>query len=175
MTTAAITEDRSAGNSAAARLIEAMQDYNHQVGFKLVGECLPQERNRVTLADEKDGDGLPLPRVTYSYCDNDNRLIGHALGFMRQALGAIDAYDLFDETDDTCHMHGTARMGDDPATSVVDADCCAWDLPNLWVCDGSVFPNVGGVNPSLTIQALTCRTADRIKALAARGDISAAT
>ena len=122
MTTAAITEDRSAGNPAAARLIEAMQDYNHQVGFKLVGECLPLERNRVTLADEKDGYGLPLPRVTYSYCDNDNRLIGHALGFMRQALGAIDAYDLFDETDDTCHMHGTARMGDDPATSVVDAD-----------------------------------------------------
>ena len=57
-------------------------------------------------------------------------------------------------------------MGDDPATSVVNADCRVWDIPNLWVCDGSVFPTVGGVNPSLTIQAIACRTADRIKAMA---------
>jgi choline dehydrogenase-like flavoprotein len=56
-------------------------------------------------------------------------------------------------------------------TSVVNADCRSWDIPNLWVCDGSVFPTVGGVNPSLTIQALACRTADRIKALAARGEL----
>ena len=55
------------------------------------------------------------------------------------------------------------------ATSVVDADCRSWDIPNLWICDGSVFPTVGGVNPSLTIQAIACRTGDRIKALAAQG------
>ena len=42
---------------------------------------------------------------------------------------------------------------------------------NLWVCDGSLFPTAGGVNPSLTIQALSARIADRIKALAARGDL----
>ena len=62
-------------------------------------------------------------------------------------------------------------MGDDPRTSVVDADCRSWDIPNLWICDGSVFPTVGGVNPSLTIQAIACRTADRIRALAARGEL----
>ena len=56
-------------------------------------------------------------------------------------------------------------MGDDPRTSVVNADCRSWDIPNLWICDGSVFPTVGGVNPSLTIQAIACRTADRIEAL----------
>ena len=61
-----------------------MQNYNHQVGLKIVGEMLPQERNRVTLADEKDQYGLPVARVTYSWCDNDKRLIRHALGFMRR-------------------------------------------------------------------------------------------
>jgi choline dehydrogenase-like flavoprotein len=148
-----------------------MQRYNHQVGLKMVGECLPQERNRVTLADEKDRFGLPVARVTYAYCDNDKRMIEHALGFMRQSLAAAGVGELFDETDDTCHLNGTARMGASPADSVVDADCRAWDIPNLWVCDGSVFPTVGGVNPSLTIQAIACRTADRIKALAARGEL----
>jgi choline dehydrogenase-like flavoprotein len=47
---------------------------------------------------------------------------------------------------------------------VVDADCRSWDIRNLYVCDGSVFPTVGGVNPSLTIQAVALRTADRILA-----------
>lgn len=152
-------------------LIDEMQNYNHSVGLKIVGEMLPQERNRVTLADEKDQYGLPIARVTYSYCDNDRRLIAHSLRFMRQALAAAGARDLWEERDDTCHLNGTARMGDDPLTSVVDADCRSWDIPNLWVCDGSVFPTVGGVNPSLTIQAIACRTADRIKALAARGEL----
>ncbi|GEM_PF-5215868 len=66
---------------------------------------------------------------------------------------------------------GTARMGDDPETSVLDADCRSWDIANLWVCDGSVFSTVGGVNPSLTIQGITCCTADRIGMLASRGEV----
>ena len=152
-------------------LIDEMERYNHQVGLKIVGECMPQEKNCVTLADERDQYGLPIPRVTYSYCDNDRRLIGHSLGFMREAIEAAGATELWDETDDTCHLNGTARMGDAAETSVVNADCRSWDIPNLWICDGSVFPTVGGVNPSLTIQAIACRTADRIKALAARGEL----
>ena len=60
----------------------------------------------------------------------------------------------------------------DPARSVVNADCRCWDIPNLWICDGSVFPTVGGVNPSLTIQAIACRTADRIRAMARRGELA---
>ncbi|AFT88128.1 glucose-methanol-choline oxidoreductase [Paraburkholderia phenoliruptrix BR3459a] len=152
-------------------LADEMQRYNHQAGLKIVGETLPQERNRVTLADEKDQYGLPVARVTYSYCDNDRRLIAHSLDFMEKALAAAGGKDIWRETDDTCHLNGTARMGDDPATSVVNADCRSWDIRNLWICDGSVFPTVGGVNPSLTIQAIACRTADRISALAARGEL----
>jgi choline dehydrogenase-like flavoprotein len=92
---------------------------------------------------------------------------------MSQALQAVDARNIWTQNDDTCHLNGTARMGSDPSNSVVDADCRSWDIPNLWVCDGSVFPTVGGVNPSLTIQAIACRTADRIRVLGRRGELNA--
>ena len=152
-------------------LIRAMTGYNHQVGLKIVGEMLPQQRNRVTLTDDTDQYGLRIPRVEYTWCDNDKALIRHSLDFMTKALQAIGCTDIWEQTDDTCHMNGSARMGDDPKTSVVDTNCRTWDIPNLWICDDCVFPTVGGVNPSLTIQAIACRTADRIKALAARGDL----
>jgi choline dehydrogenase-like flavoprotein len=152
-------------------LVRDMENYNHQAGLKIVGETLPQERNRVTLADEKDQYGLPVARVTFSLCDNDQRLVRHAVRQMTEAMRAAGGREIWHETDDTAHLNGTARMGDDPRSSVVDADCRSWDIRNLWICDGSVFPTVGGVNPSLTIQAIACRTSDRIRALAARGDL----
>ena len=165
------------GTQATARglwgddLVREMQRYNHVTGLKVVSEYMPQERNCVTLADETDRYGLPIARVTYSWCGNDKAMNRHALRFMRMALEAAGAGELWDQEDDTCHLNGTCRMGDDPATSVVDGDCRSWDIPNLWICDGSVFPTVGGVNPSLTIQAIACRTADRIRALAGHGEL----
>ena len=59
-------------------------------------------------------------------------------------------------------------MGHNPAVSVVNADCRAHDVPNLFICDGSVFPTSTAVNPSLTIQAIAARTADRIRELKRR-------
>ncbi|HEV2673520.1 MAG TPA: GMC family oxidoreductase, partial [Aliidongia sp.] len=108
--------------------------------------------------------------MTYSWGDNDKALIDHALGQMHTSLEAVGAKEISRQEDDTKHLAGTARMGFDPTTSVVDADCRSWDIPNLWVCDGSVFPTTGGVNPSLTITCIAMRTADRIQALAARGE-----
>jgi choline dehydrogenase-like flavoprotein len=90
---------------------------------------------------------------------------------MGASIEAMGAKDMFRQEDDTCHLGGTARMGHDRRTRVVDADCRSWDIPNLWICDGSVFPTVGGVNPSLTIQAIALRTADRIGKLAACGEL----
>lgn len=87
------------------------------------------------------------------------------------SLEAVGATDIFRQEDDTNHLAGTACMGSDPSSSVVNADCRTWDIPNLWVCDGSVFPTTGGVNPSLTITSIALRTADRICALAARGEL----
>ena len=90
---------------------------------------------------------------------------------MRQVMEGAGIRELWGQTDDTCRMNGTARMGADPRTSAVDADRRTWDLKNLWICDGSMFPTVGGVNPSLTIQAVALRSADRIEALARQGEL----
>ena len=60
------------------------------------------------------------------------------------------------------HLMGTARMGDDPERSVVDANCQAHDADNLFVIDGSVFVTSGAVNPTPTIQAIALRAADYI-------------
>jgi choline dehydrogenase-like flavoprotein len=166
-----VTVQTSARGLWGQALRDEMEKYNHQVGLKMVGEMLPDERNRVTLADEKDRYGLRVARVTYSWGENDKALIQHALGQMQTSLEAVGATNIFRQEDDTNHLAGTARMGDDPATSVVNADCRSWDIPNLWVCDGSIFPTTGGVNPSLTITSIAMRTADRIRALAATGDL----
>jgi choline dehydrogenase-like flavoprotein len=152
-------------------LRDEMEKYNHAVGLKMVGEMLPNEDNRVTLAEDTDQYGLRVARVTYSWSENDRALIQHALGQMQQSLEAVGARDIFRQEDDTNHLAGTARMGFDPKTSVVNSDCRTWDIPNLWICDGSVFPTTGGVNPSLTITSIALRTVERIKALAAGGEL----
>ena len=59
-------------------------------------------------------------------------------------------------------------MGTDPKESVTNADGRSWDIPNLWICDGSLCPTVAGVNPSLTIQAHAWRIGDRIREQARR-------
>jgi choline dehydrogenase-like flavoprotein len=154
------------------RLREEMLKYNHMAGFEPVGETEPREVNRVELAEETDQHGMRIPRVIFSYSESDKRLQAHAVRFMGQMLEAAGGRDLWTSSD-TSHLMGTCRMGDDPRTSVVNADGRSWDIPNLWVCDGSLFPTCGGVNPSLTIQALACRIGDRIAALARRGELSA--
>ena len=147
-----------------------MAKYNHQAGLKIVGEVLPQEQNRVELADETDEFGLRIPRITFSYGEEDKKLYEHAIRFMTEALQAADGRDLW-SLEDTAHLGGTCRMGAHPRDSVANADGRTWDIPNLWICDGSLMPTVAGVNPSLTIQALAYRIADRIKTLAARGEL----
>ncbi|HEX4739569.1 MAG TPA: GMC family oxidoreductase [Allosphingosinicella sp.] len=148
-----------------------MTRYNHSAGLRIVGEVEPQRENRVEVApDEKDQYGLPIPRVTFSYSENDRRLMRHSIGSMRSVLEAAGARELWND-DDTSHLMGGCRMGDNPKDSVTDADGRTWAIPNLWICDGSLFPTSGGVNPSLTIQALACRIGDRIAAMAKRGEL----
>ena len=139
-------------------------------GLKIVGETMPQAENRVTLADETDAFGIPRAHVTFSYCDNDKRLYRHSLSFMSEMLEAAGGRDLF-ETEGTAHLMGGCRMGFSPDDSVTDSDGRTWDVPNLFVCDGSLMPTAGGVNPAMTIMANSARIADRIKAMAARGEL----
>ncbi|MEE8659106.1 2-methyl-1,2-propanediol dehydrogenase [Acetobacteraceae bacterium EV16G] len=153
-------------------LRDEMSRYNHQVGLKMVGEMLPSLDNRVTLSPERDQYGLPVPLISYSWLENDKRMIAHALDKMQQSLESVGISDCWRQENDTNHLAGTARMGFSQQDSVVDADCRSWDIRNLWVCDGSVFPTTGGVNPSLTITALALRTADRIRTLHRQGQVT---
>lgn len=152
------------------RLRRAMLDYNYMSGLVAVAETEPRPGNRVILADERDQHGLPIAHVEFSYSDNDRRMQEHARRYMGRMLEAAGGQDLW-TSEDTSHILGTCRMGNDPDTSVVDSIGRSWDVRNLWICDGSLFPTSGGVNPSLTIQALACRIGDRIRTLAARGEL----
>jgi len=71
------------------------------------------------------------------------------------------------------HLLGTCRMGNDPKTSVINSDHRTHDVKNVFLCDGSSFVTSGRGQPTMTIEALAFRAADRITALAKRGDISA--
>jgi choline dehydrogenase-like flavoprotein len=145
-----------------AELRRAMFDYNYYSGVGIVGEILPQARNVVKLHEtERDQYGLPVPHVRFGYHDNDRRIIRHATDKMREILEAAGGEDVW-SADRTAHLLGTCRMGDDPSDSVVNRDCRAHDVPNLYICDGSVFPTSTAVNPSLTIQAIAARAADHL-------------
>ena len=149
-----------------ADLRRAMLDYNYYSGVGIVGEILPQARNIVKLHEaEKDQYGLPVPHVVFGYHENDERIINHAIAKMKEILEAAGGRDAW-SADRTAHLLGTCRMGHDPKGSVVNADCRAHDVPNLFICDGSVFPTSTAVNPSLTIEAIAARAADRISEMA---------
>lgn len=152
-----------------AELRRLMLDYNYYSGVGIVGEILPQRENRVTLdAAERDRYGLPVAHVTFRMHENDVRLARHAVGRMTAILEAAGGEGAW-SAERTAHLLGTCRMGSDPSASVVDADCRAHDVANLFVTDGSVFPTSTAANPSLTIQAIAARTADRIRELARGG------
>ncbi len=74
-------------------LRRAMLDYNHMIGVKMVGEMLPNEANRVTLADDLDQYGLRVARITYAWGENDKALVKHALEQMGASIQAIGAKD----------------------------------------------------------------------------------
>jgi choline dehydrogenase-like flavoprotein len=143
-------------------LREFMYDYVHYAGLGLVGETLPADHNDITL-DPKETDqyGLPIPVVTFRWGDNDKRLQRAGVTKQREILEAAGAEATFTASD-TAHLMGACRMGDTPEQSVVNRDCAAWDVPGLYICDGSVFVTSSAANPSLTIQAIAARTADQL-------------
>ncbi len=140
-------------------LRKEMMDYNHWAAFGLLGEILPWDDNRVTIAEDKDRFGLPVAHVTFNLHDNDKKLIKAARKKTEEVMQAAGATEVVQEAR-YAHLVGACRMGSDPRTSVVDKFGRTHDIANLFVCDGSVFPTQGSANPGLTIQALAARTAD---------------
>jgi choline dehydrogenase-like flavoprotein len=136
-----------------------MMDYNHWAAIALLGEILPWADNRVELASETDRFGIPVAKVTFNLHDNDKKMIEFGKNKTMEVMWAAGAEEVVQEAR-YAHLVGAARMGDDSSTSVVDRYGRTHDVPNLFVCDGSVMPTQGSANPGLTIQALAARTAD---------------
>ncbi len=143
-------------------LREYMRDYNHWYTLGVLSELLPQPENRVTVAsDVTDQNGIPVARMDYTQSDNDRRNIAFAKQTLHDIFEAAGAQDVL-EIDRYAHLVGGCRMGADPERSVVDSDHRAWDVPNLFIADGSVMPTQGSANPALTIMALASRLAARL-------------
>jgi choline dehydrogenase-like flavoprotein len=141
-------------------LRRVMMDYNHWAGLAVLGELLPWDDNNVTLhPGVKDRFGLPVPHVRYNLHDNDKKLMAFAKQVVEDIQFAAGAEEVAEEQR-FAHLVGACRMGDDPRTSVTNSYGRTWDVPNLFVCDGSLFPTQGSANPGLTIQCLAARTAD---------------
>ena len=140
-------------------LVDYIDGYNHVAGIGINGECLPYPGNAVTLSDEVDRHGVPKAHVSFSHGANETALDAHARRFMRQVWEAAGAADVW-VGPRQAHTIGTCRMGTDGGTAVVDPFGRSFEVPNLWVCDNSVFPSSLAANPALTIMALSLRTAD---------------
>lgn len=149
------------GGLRGAELVRALQDYPFSAGVGINAECLPYDDNRLELTDELDEHGVPRARVSFTPGSNEEAIRRHAVRTMTTIVEAAGGQDVR-VLERTAHTIGTARMGTDRETSVVDQDGRSWDVPNLWIADNSVFPSAVIANPALTIMALSLRTADRM-------------
>ena len=127
------------------------------------GECLPDERNYMELDPEvKDAWGIPVPKIHCRWRENERAILddmGVSAAEVLEAAGVQDV-EVFREDNPpgkTIHEMGTARMGRDPQTSVLNRYNQAHDLSNLFVVDGSCMVSSANQNPSLTYMALTAR------------------
>ena len=135
----------------------------HSISFWLSSEDLPRAENRIAY----DGD-----RVVLDTRDNNMEAHRRLKKKLEQVIDAADCYPLLLDRSlylgkdipvgGTAHQAGTARFGIDPATSVLNLDCRAHELDNLYLADASFFPSIGAVNPTLTIIANALRVADII-------------
>jgi choline dehydrogenase-like flavoprotein len=129
-------------------------------------ECLPRHENYVDLDPaRKDRWGIPVPRIHWSWSDNETALredLKTQAAEMLEAAGCADVQTYDDDAPMGFSVHemGTVRMGRDPKTSVLNAHNQAHDVPNLFVTDGACMASSSCVNPSITYMALTARAAD---------------
>ena len=146
---------------------EFKQRFGHSVGIAIMSEDLPEEHNMVTLDSEMaDSDGIPAPKINYTVSENTAKMLEHGVARATEIMEAAGATKVFSSTlrrNAGWHLLGTARMGEDPETSVVDRWGRTHDVSNLFIIDGSIFTTSACVNPTSTIQALALRTADYLK------------
>ena len=138
---------------------------SHAVDFWLSTEDLPRPENRVTV-DERG-------TITIAYEATNNEPKDRLFEQLKSMLGDLGMHHhhllphhayLKNEIPvaGVAHQAGTCRFGSDPRTSVVDVNCKAHELDNLYVADTSIFPSIGAVNPALTAMANALRVGDHL-------------
>jgi choline dehydrogenase-like flavoprotein len=147
--------------------------FGHGLGIFAIGDDLPNPNNRVTLDPHlTDADGVPAAVTHYAPGENDKRMMNYMLDRISDIASAAGAFEyrLQDFRDEqgvyrtpAWHMLGTCRMGADPETSIVNKWNQSWDVPNLFIVDGSILTTGGVVNPTPTISALALRAAEYVR------------
>src|SRR5277367_971097 len=141
------------------------------------GECLPNPENYLEInPDLKDAWGIPTVKIHCAFGDNENALLKDMAvqaAEMLTAAGATDIYPFVERNPPglTIHEMGTARMGRDPKTSVLNSYNQAHDVKNLFMPDGACMASSACVNPSLTYMALTARSADYAVSQMKKGEL----
>jgi choline dehydrogenase-like flavoprotein len=150
------------GGWGAALHARVRRKFGRSFEWGIVGEDLPDAENRIALSDTlADSDGLPAPSVHYRVSDNTRRMLDFHIARATEAMlaaGAVETEVTALIRDCGWHLMGTAVMGADPETSVVDEFGRCHDVPNLYVVDGSTFPTSSGMNPTATIMAVAARS-----------------
>lgn len=137
-----------------------------QIGGLAFGEILPRHANQVTLDGVKrDKWGLPVLAIDCETGENERLMREDMMNDMAEMLEAagvrsVSTFDRGYAMGMGIHEMGTARMGNDPKTSVLNRWNQVWDAPNVFVTDGSCMTSSSCVNPSLTYMALTARAVD---------------
>lgn len=137
---------------------------HHTLDFWLTSEDLPDANNRVSLTRE----GKIKVDYTANNLEGHNRLQAKLKSLLKhinctEQIFRMNAYiGQRMPIAAVAHQNGTMRFGSDPSTSVLDVDCKAHDLDNLYVVDASFFPSCGAVNPALTIMANALRVGDHL-------------
>lgn len=145
------------------------EQFGRVLSVSAIGESLPDAGSFVDLDPEaKDHFGMPKARIHSHLGEMELKRLDFMADTCRRIIKAAGAEELVEEygaydTFSSTHVFGTCRMGNDPATSVVDAQCRSHRWRNLLVTDASVFPSTGGgESPSLTIYANSLRAAQFI-------------
>ncbi|KGX83813.1 GMC family oxidoreductase [Pontibacillus marinus] len=139
-----------------------MLDYNHFTGFAMLGEVQPQKENRVELSGQRDRFEQPVPRVTFSHHEKDLSIRKQAKEMMERVARAAGGEPLY-HLEAHAHLMGGCRMGNDPATSVVNSYGQTHDIENLFVAGAPTFVTAPAANPTLTVYSLAQRSAEYIE------------
>jgi len=167
-----ITYGNLSGDMYGAEYKQFLMDYPYTAAWWAHAEGLPSVDNAVTLdPDVKDARGLPVARLTYEWGANDIKLAGAARDKAGEMMAASGAKKVRVGLNYGAHAMGSCRMGSDPSKSVVDQYCRSHDIPNLYICDTSVFVTGSGLNPTLTAMAISQRAAEQIVATSRGGTV----